>query len=460
MGTKIIMAKKAALYIRVSTDAQREEGYSIPAQRKMLKAYCESKRIENYEFYEDGGFTGSNIERPEMQRLIEDTKNGLISHVIIYKLDRLSRSQRDTLYLIEDVFNPHGVDFVSLNENLDTSTPMGRAMLGIMSAFAQLEREQIRERTRMGMAERVKEGYWMGGGRVPFGYDYDRTQGVLVPNQDAETVRRIYALYLQGYSTQRIAEMVGLKYDRLAIQILTRKTNIGIICYNDHEYKGRHEPIVDAETFEKAMEMMRERSVQRTTTTDNLLTGLVYCGKCGAKMRYQKWGKNGHKLVCYSQQKSKPYLIKDPDCDNEKVWADEVEDAAVKDLFQFAIEQADPEKAVLVVTNVLDTLRHQYDAVAQQIKRLYVLYATDGNELLLKTIGEKQKELESLQVQIVREQERNVVTNKAKETLAKIESLSELWEYMTVQEKQDIVRRCIDKVEVKDNTINIHYKLL
>lgn len=460
MSTKKSTTKKAALYIRVSTDAQREEGYSIPAQRKMLKAFCESKGIERYDFYEDGGFTGSNIERPEMQRLIEDTKNGLISHVVIYKLDRLSRSQRDTLYLIEEVFNPHGVDFVSLNENLDTATPMGRAMLGIMSAFAQLEREQIRERTRMGMAERVKEGYWMGGGRVPYGYDYDRTQGILVPNQDAETVRKIYALYLQGHSPQRIAEMVGLKYDRLAVQILTRKTNIGVICYNGREFKGRHEPIIDVETYEKAMEAMRERSVQRTTTTDNLLTGLVYCGKCSAKMRYQKWGKNGHKLVCYSQQKSKAYLIKDPNCDNDKVWVVEVEDAVVKDLFRFAVDHNKPEKATLSVTSALDVLQQQYEAVSQQIKRLYTLYATDGNELLLQTIEDKQKELESLQGQLVREQERNIVSNKARETLRKIESLSDLWEFMTVQEKQDIVRRCIDKVEIKDNNINIHYKLL
>lgn len=90
--------------------------------------------------------------------MVSDIKNGLVSHVVVYKLDRLSRSQKDTLYLIEDVLIPNGVSFVSLNENMDTSTPIGRAMLGIMSAFAQLERETIRERTRMGMKERIKSG--------------------------------------------------------------------------------------------------------------------------------------------------------------------------------------------------------------------------------------------------------------------------------------------------------------
>ena len=163
----------AALYMRVSTDAQFEEGYSIEQQTEMLTAFCKAKRIENYELYIDPGFSGSNIERPEMQRLIHDIRDGKITHVLVYKLDRLSRSQKDTLYLIEDIFNTHNVTFTSLNENFDTSTPTGKAMLGMMSVFAQLERETIRERTRMGMLGRLKEGYWPGGARTPFGYDYD-----------------------------------------------------------------------------------------------------------------------------------------------------------------------------------------------------------------------------------------------------------------------------------------------
>ena len=93
--------------------------------------------------------------------------------MVVYKLDRLSRSQKDTLFLLEELFIPNNVEFYSMNENFDTSTPYGKAMIGILSVFAQLERENIRERTRMGMYERVKSGLWMGGGAIPFGYDYD-----------------------------------------------------------------------------------------------------------------------------------------------------------------------------------------------------------------------------------------------------------------------------------------------
>ena len=124
-----------------------------------------------------------------------------------------------------------------------------------MSAFAQLERETIRERTRMGMKERVRKGYWRGGGHVPFGYDYDPDTGKLVPNEDAGTVRRMYELYLSGYSMLKVAQAVGLRYERLAQQIILRKTNAGYVVYNGESYPGRHEPIVSEETYDSAVEM-------------------------------------------------------------------------------------------------------------------------------------------------------------------------------------------------------------
>ena len=171
-----------------------------------------------------------------------------------------------------------------MGESFNTATPFGRAVVGILSVFAQLERENIYERTRSGMQKRVELGYWPGGGNLPFGYDYDPVQGVLVPNKDAETVRKIYDLYQQGYSKQVIADMFGLKYDRLVDRILVRKANAGVIVYNGKEYMGRHEAIISLETYEKTMAIMAERSGQRSvSTTDHLLTGLVCCGKCGAK---------------------------------------------------------------------------------------------------------------------------------------------------------------------------------
>ena len=450
--------KKAALYIRVSTDAQREEGYSIDAQREMLSAYCLSKGIREYEIYIDGGYTGSNIDRPELKRLTDDVKNGGISAVLVYRLDRLSRSQKDTLYLIEDVFNPHGVDFISLNESMDTSTPLGRLMLGILSAFAQLERENIRERTRMGMRERVKTGLWMGGGRVPFGYDYDREQGILVPNRDAETVRKIYELYIEGYSCVRIARIVGLKYERLAAQILIRKSNAGYIVYNGVEYLGRHEPIISLETYRKAMDLMAERASSRAGESAYLLTGLIFCGKCGAKMRYQRWGGPDCKVVCYSQDRSKPHLVRDPDCSNGRQWASDIEAALLKDLFSFALIQAETDGEKPAAQSVAEMLERQYDEAARRLKRLYVLYSESDDDILLEAIGGLKKQLEGIRRNIGRERERGIISGKIEGIKKTLLTLAESWEYMTARERRNIVRECVEKLVVTDENVEIFYK--
>ncbi|MCL2031462.1 MAG: recombinase family protein [Oscillospiraceae bacterium] len=450
-------AGKAALYIRVSTDAQREEGYSIDAQKQMLEAHCVSRGIREYEFYIDGGFTGSNIDRPELQRLLNDARTGAIGCVVVYRLDRLSRSQKDTLYIIEDVLNPHKVDFTSINEHMDTATPMGRLMLGILSAFAQLERENIRERTRMGMTERVRNGLWMGGGRTPFGYDYDPEKGVLIPNQDADTVRNIYALYIKGYSLNRIAKMVGLKYEKLAYQILTRKSNAGFICYNGREYTGRHEPLVSLETYEQAMECLRSRSVKRLSGSDYLLTGLLRCGTCGARMRYQKWGKTGCKIVCYSRDKSKPSLVRDPDCRNVRLWAGDVEDVVVRDLFRFCVGKSKDEASAAPEQSVTDILREQYAAVSAKVKRLYTLYASSPDPLLLETVGEYQRELSNIMKQITAETERGAVSKRILTLRTSIDSIADVWDVLTKAERQDIVRTLISRVTVINGNITIDY---
>ena len=129
--------KKTGLYIRVSTNVQFEEGYSVGAQTEKLEKYCNYQEIDNYDLYIDGGYSGSNLNRPEMKRLIKEIQEGKVESVVVVKLDRLSRSQKDTIYLLEDVFEANGVGFISLNENFDTTTPYGKAMVGILSVFAQ-----------------------------------------------------------------------------------------------------------------------------------------------------------------------------------------------------------------------------------------------------------------------------------------------------------------------------------
>lgn len=452
------------LYIRVSTEAQAEEGFSIGAQQERLEAYCRALGWENYQLYIDPGFSGSNLNRPQMQRLIGDVQSGKVSAVVVYKLDRLSRSQKDTLYLIEDVFIPHNVAFVSLNENIDTGTPYGRAMIGILSAFAQLERENIYQRTRMGMLERVKQGYWMGGGGVPYGYDYDRNRGILVPNeQQAEQVRKMYDLYLRGYSAQKIAHMLGLRYDRIVTQILARKSNTGVICYKGEEYPGLHEPIISAEIYNLTQIKMRERAEKSRVPTKgtHLLAGLVYCGACGARMRYVKWGKGGYKLYCYSKDKSKPHMKRADACSSEPCWADQIEGLVIQDLFNISANLEQPEKeGCAPPADPLQELESQIAQTEAKVKRLYNLYAVDGNEMLLDTIEENKRQLALLREQRIMEEETRARARHIGLIREQVVSIRSAWEMLSAQERQAILRDCIDRIIIHKNRVEIFYTFL
>ena len=444
--------KHTALYLRVSTEAQADEGYSLAAQAEKLEAYCRMKGIAAFQRYVDGGFSGSNLTRPAITELVEAIRAGRVERVVVYKLDRLSRSQKDTLYLIEDVFLPHGVDFVSINENIDTGSPYGRAMIGILSAFAQLERENIFLRTRMGMVERVKQGFWPGGGKIPFGYDYDADKGILVPNSDADTVREIYARYLEGKSTGRIARELGLKYEHLVRQILLRESNTGVIVYRGECYSGRHEPLVDKQTFERVKRRLLRSDKPRAAASNKLLTGLLVCGHCGAKMRYQKWGGAGDKLVCYSRDKSKPHLVHDADCPNRGVMARQVEEVVIRDLYQLA---AQPTQSRGNGKQPAEC-RRALERAQRKLRRLYELFAEGEDDTLRDAITRARREYSRAEQELERAQqaERQEEIDAAQRAL---QTIGSCWDKLSDAEKQTLVRACVQRIVLQNDKIEIFY---
>lgn len=450
-----------ALYVRVSTDAQFEEGYSVDAQKEKLIKWCELKDYQNYRIYQDGGWSGSNLDRPEMKKLISDITNHKVKRVVVYKLDRLSRSQKDTLFLLEELFIPNDVEFYSMNENFDTGTPYGKAMIGILSVFAQLERENIRERTRMGMYERIKDGYWMGGNGVPFGYDYDANQGILVPNEHAEDVRRIFDLYLQGYSTTSLANMFPVSSDQHIASILDRITYLGKIRYNGEIFQGRHQAIIDESTWNRVQTERQKRSTKNVITSHYLLTGLLCCGKCGAGMRYQKWGRDGLKIYCYSQQKSKPNLIRDPNCDNKRIDAEELERVVVEDLLKMTdritVATVSPSNDKNGRRAGMKVLQEKCDLLSAKIKRLYNLYGESGDKLLLETINETKKELISISKMLENEKSSVAAVSEVVERNKAVKNLRNCWDNLTIKEKQRALRLCIDKIIVTDDSVDIEY---
>ncbi len=431
------------------------EGYSIDAQIDLLKSYLKSKEWEDFEIYTDPGFSGKDLNRPAIQRLIQDCKDGKIDTVLVFKLDRISRSQKDTLYLIEEIFNKYGVGFISIRENFDTTTPFGKAMIGVLSVFAQLERETILERTRLGLKKRAEDGYWRGGGKKPFAYDYNKATGMLVVNGERKVIFDLMkTLRLQGYSYNELSKVTG--YDESWIQgILSSKTNLGKIPYKGELYEGRHEAVISEEEYEQLQEIEKQRSKNRHAS-HYLLSGKIYCGQCGAKYRYQKWGQRTI-CYCYSQQKSKPKLIKDPNCNNIRLDSFEIEDKFLEQLFAMSLNEDLFRKTFnLSKTNLREKLNIRLDKIQKKVDNLVQLISENIANAEAKTEIKRLKSEKSeilSELEVIKEQEQD------EKTYNQIKNLSNVWKTLEFQERRNIIELLLDKIVVDGKTLKIYWNV-
>lgn len=449
------MKKMDVAYLRVSTEAQTEK-YGLDMQRQKILDYCKRNGVIIDKWYVDGGYSGSKLERPEIQQLLDDAQNGSIRTVYIYKLDRLSRDTADTLELMYKTLPKLGIKVVSMTEEIRTENPMDKVMLTMNAAMNQYEREIIYMRTRAGMVERVKKGLWMGGGCVPWGYYYDRNDGILhIDEEQAEQVRKAYKLYLDGYSCVNISLILGFKGERIVNQILKRKSNIGLIEYKGKVYKGLHEPIVDEKTFYATQELMKRRSTNSHVSNNNLLTGLCYCGVCGARMRYQKWGKY-HKLMCYSQDRKsgKEYMWKTDNCTNDKPNATKIE-SEVEECFKlFTINLENKDDCTEDKTKIIEKSIKTANA---KIKKMYNVYFNNQSERLLEMIKEEEERVKELETEF--EVELSTGKNKTPvEKIEKIKAMGDIWDSLEVKDKNKVLKECIEKIIIKNNDVEIYFR--
>lgn len=401
------MPQRVAIYIRVSTQEQAQEGYSIEIQTERLTSYCKAKDWAIYDVYTDPGFSGSNTQRPALQKLFADIDAGRIDCVLVYKLDRLSRSQKDTLYMIEDVFLAHNVDFVSVQENFDTSSSFGRAMIGILSVFAQLEREQIKERMAMGRIGRAQAGFFHGGGYRPFGYDYEDSRLTINP-AEAIIVRDVYAMFLAGMPMTRIEEIVHEKYGRhthhtMIRSILSTPIYIGLVSWAGKTYTGQHEPIIDKETYQRAQLLLNDRariaaSKPKPFRATHLLSGLLVCGNCGA-LYFARKNYLGHG--------SKKERTIDPNCKNPTYPVDTLDTQVLDELerlvndntyFQSIVAKFKKKKDHRLEDDRLGIMQ-RIDELDQQISRVIDLYqlGTIGIDAIGQRTQKLQEEKAALQ---------------------------------------------------------------
>lgn len=338
---------KVAIYVRVSTARQDQEGYSIPLQKERLIAYCKAKGWVVAGLFVDPGHSGSSLVRPGITALIDGVEAGKYDVVLVYKLDRLSRSQKDTLFLIEDVFMANKTDFVSMQESFDTTTIYGRAMVGILSVFAQMERETIAERTMMGRVGRAEEGLWHGGGTQPIGYDY--IDGELVVNKtEAEQVQMVYGLYADGFSVTEISRRMDgyqTKHGNWAHtstvgNVLDNPLYAGVVHFDGARCSGRHTPIIDRKLDER---VKARRACQRRPCAAGdsafLLTGLIRCAGCGARYFPHKRPNGRVVYSCHSRAKKNKNMVKDPGCKAPHIPVGDLDSMVETELLRLA---ADP----------------------------------------------------------------------------------------------------------------------
>ena len=475
---------RVVIYVRVSTQEQAKEGYSIQEQIERLQKYCEAMGWTVVKVYTDPGYTGATMDRPALSQMIRDVKAGKADKVLVYKLDRLSRSQLDTLYLIEKVFIANNTDFVSMNENFDTSTPFGRAMIGILAVFAQLEREQIKERMMMGKEARAKEGKYAGSWAVPIGYDYIPEKDALIINEyERMQVLEVFDLFFAGVGIRRIIKIMkekgyshkhGTWNDKTIRNVMRSKTYLGMLRFRGDWVQGLHDPIISQATHEKAVKMLDERkeayeAKKRPGKAQSYLASLLICKHCGAK--YHKISgqklKNGNQLVyyyCASRSKRNPTMIKDLNCKNKHWRMTELDETVFSQIKQLATDPKYFETIIEEKTdkNRPDIIRAEIEKLNSQIVKLMDLYVIgnmplDVLEARTHELSEQKEKLEAELESILQEEQTAMTRKEALEVASSFGEVLESGDFLKIRE---VLLTLIEYIELDNEKIDIHWNFV
>lgn len=339
--------RKAALYVRVSTKHQVDKD-SLPMQRKKLKEYCKMYDIGEYQIFEDDGYSAKNTDRPNFQKMMDCIRKGDYTHLIVWKVDRVSRNLLDFAAMYKEL-KEYKVTFISLNEQFDTSTPIGGAMLKIILIFAELEREMTSERVTAIMLDRAENGLW-NGAKPPLGYSVDPEKQILMPVPDEkETVKMIFDLYEKLHSCKKVARFlqqngISPKFHREWLPESIRRTlrntvYIGTYTYNQYEFHGNRRPesewiikennhpaIISRDQFDRCNEILdrnatsRDVSELRRTKYIHVFSGKLICNLCGGTMiagKDKKRESGLHPSVYRCGRRSRQM-----DCDNKRMISD------------------------------------------------------------------------------------------------------------------------------------------
>lgn len=492
-----------AIYTRQSLE--KKDSISLESQANFCLSLINDN--EEYKIYSDSGWSGKNIERPQMQQLLTDIKSGKISKVLVYKLDRISRSVLDFNRLLE-LFKKYNVEFNSYSENLDTTSPIGRAMINIISVFAQLEREQTAERVRDNYYQRAKQGSFLGG-TVPYGFNKSSTiingkkVPILVPNeQQQEIIKYIFSLYAQRdlslgdvqriLNSQEIKSAKGTNWDSSKVSKILRsplyvradsniynyyKARGAIITSDINDFQGIngcfiigkrkasdrrytdvtdhqlslsiHEGFIESDTFLKCQYKL-DKNVRITNSGQSkisFLSGLFKCAKCSSSMQIMKSGKKSY-ILCRGKYVGK--------CEGSKtIHLEEVEQLVANEI-QKKLQELKSTKLTSSNLNAktINEINIKITKIDEEIQGLLdkILEATP---VVMEYINKKVEELDKQRKKLLGELQSKSIDNSF-EDLEQVLSVD--FAQLDFDKKREVARTLIDKIELSDEVIRIRFK--
>lgn len=451
--------QRVAIYARVSTQEQAENGNSLDFQIEKLKAYCQLHEYKVVDEYVDAGVSGAKSERPALNKLKKDIDK--IDIVLIYKLDRLSRSIKDTMYLIEDLFKPNDVNLISLSENFDTSQAMGMATIGMLSTFAQLERETIKERMMAGKIQAVKSGKNIN--KTPFGYI--KKDGQLIKDERTkDCVDFIFKKMLEGKSLHETVKLLEMsEYNNLrkwSFVFINRMTKNKVYCGHTEALgetiKNTHDNYINDKEYKYINELLLERKTHSSKSQRNKLPavfrGLISCPNCNRKLTpFTRKRKNGDKSMYYrcnncSSEGEKPLSV------TEKVF----EKKLLKFLkYDFKIEFKKTKIEKKDYSKILNNLEN----------KKFKLQKAWLNELLTDEELERLQNEVNEQIKLIRKEENEynlMVENSEKQSniTGIVSNFESLYLTMDVDEKIEFLNTIIKTIKTEEITrkVNIYDK--
>ena len=479
---------KVAFYTRISTDEDHQK-YSLDAQKDRLEAYCKSQYGDEWSLFKAYRDTesGTHMNRPGLEEMLYDALKKQFDTLLVFRVDRLSRKVRE-LALMVDELTKNGVTLKSITEPFDTANAAGKMMLQMLGVFAEFEHATIVERTKVGMEKKAKGGAWVGG-VVPFGYLLDPEKGLVVKEDEALLVRKMFKLYAFGREGSQAITLKlneeghrkrsGRRWNNYAIlQILRNPIYVGKLRWREAIYEGKHEAIVSELLFEKAGSVLKERSEETNgrrwhNGDERLLAGVIKCAKCRAAMVGISTQHGGQKFPYYVCDRRR----KTHECGQDYVRADLLETAImqdVKDIFrdeQFMARVWEEANRRLgaerpEIEKEIDSVDTEVQQTRKTINRY--LAAFENETLTPELCGEKVRELKERQRALEHQRQELEARRESvdlqpldKQMLAKLmDDFERVMAEGTNPQKKHLLQHVVKKVLIHDrNTIEVWYGL-